>query len=185
MRAYVLGICHPVALGFTIMAEKTKTQFFAKKDADRKWYLINADGLVLGRLATQVSFMLTGKNKPTYTPNADVGDFVVIINAEKVVLTGNKIKDKQYHHHTGWLGGLKTTTAEKLLAVHPERIIEKAVWGMVPKTKLGRRLITKLKVYAGDKHPHEAQLPQLLELTHRTRRDAISPNKKGKSGGKA
>jgi large subunit ribosomal protein L13 len=138
---------------------ETKTKFFPPSLENRKWFIVDADGQVLGRIATRISHILTGKNKPTYTPSADVGDFVVVINAEKVKLTGDKLKGKVYYHHTGWVGHLRSTTAEKMLKEHPERIIEKAVWGMTPKTRLGNQLITKLKVYKGSDHPHKAQMP--------------------------
>jgi len=125
----------------------------------RRWIVVDADGKVLGRLATQVARHLTGKSKPIYTPFLDTGDFVVVVNAEKVVLTGRKEGAKLYRHHTGFPGGLKETAAQKLRVEHPERIIESAVRGMLPKTKLGRKMFKKLKVYAGPHHPHAAQAP--------------------------
>ena len=131
-------------------------------EQNRKWFIIDADGKTVGRLATTAARLLMGKNKPTYTPFIDMGDHVVIINAEKVVFTGNKLKDKVYRHHTGWPGGLKEVAAEKLLARYPERILEKAIRGMLPKTKLGRKMGKKLKVYAGSDHPHQAQRPEAL-----------------------
>lgn len=131
-------------------------------EQNRKWFIIDADGKTVGRLATTAARLLMGKNKPTYTPFIDMGDHVVIINAEKVVFTGNKLKDKVYRHHTGWPGGLKEVAAEKLLARYPERILEKAIRGMLPKTKLGRKMGKKLKVYAGSDHPHQAQRPEML-----------------------
>ena len=130
----------------------------------RRWYVIDASGKTVGRLATQAARLLMGKNKPTYTTFLDVGDHVVIINAEKVVFTGNKLQKKVYRRHTGWPGGLKEITAQKQLQRHPERILESAVLGMLPKTKLGRKMGKKLKVYAGAEHPHKAQQPQALEL---------------------
>ncbi len=132
-------------------------------EANRKWFIIDADGKTVGRLATTAARLLMGKNKPTYTPFIDMGDHVVIINAEKVVFTGNKLKDKVYRHHTGWPGGLKETPAGKLLARHPERILEMAIRGMLPKTKLGRKMGKKLKVYVGSDHPHQAQRPEALK----------------------
>lgn len=130
----------------------------------RKWFVIDANGKTVGRLATTAARLLMGKNKPAYTPFLDVGDHVVIINAEKVVFTGNKLKDKVYRHHTGWPGGLKEIAAEKLMQRHPERILEQAIRGMLPKNKLGRKMGKKLKVYAGSDHPHQAQQPEPLQL---------------------
>lgn len=128
-------------------------------DIDKRWHLIDAAGWVLGRLASEVAVLLRGKHKPIFSPHLDTGDFVVIVNAEQVVLTGNKLKDKLYHRHSGYPGGLKTTTAEQMLKSHPTRILEAAVRGMLPKTKLGKALFRKLKVYAGPTHPHAAQRP--------------------------
>jgi large subunit ribosomal protein L13 len=128
-------------------------------ELSRRWIVVDADGKVLGRLATQVARHLTGKTKPHYTPFLDTGDFVVIVNAEKVVLTGRKEGDKVYRRHTGFPGGLKEISAQKLRAEDPERLIEAAVQGMLPKTKLGRKMLKKLKVYAGPHHPHAAQVP--------------------------
>ena len=133
-------------------------------EQSRKWVLIDADGKRVGRLATAVARLLMGKTKPSYTPFLDVGDHVVIINAEKVVFTGNKLKDKVYRHHTGWPGGLKEIAAERLIQRHPERVLEQAIRGMLPKTKLGRKMGKKLKVYVGSDHPHQAQRPELLAL---------------------
>lgn len=126
----------------------------------REWLLIDATDKTLGRLATEVAMILRGKNKPEYTPHMDTGDYVVIVNAEKVTVTGNKRKGKIYHHHTGYIGGIKSVSFEKLIATHPERAIEKAVKGMLPRTPLGRTMFKKLKVYAGENHPHTAQQPQ-------------------------
>ena len=133
-------------------------------EQSRKWFVIDADGKTVGRLATEAARILMGKNKTTYTPYIDVGDHVVIINAEKVVFTGNKLQDKVYRHHTGWPGGLKEITAQKQLQKHPERILEFAIRGMLPKNKLGRHMGKKLKVYAGTDHPHKAQQPEVYEL---------------------
>lgn len=141
-----------------------KTQFFTRDAANQKWFVVDAQGKVLGRLATKVADVLRGKHKPTFTPNADTGDFVIVVNAEKVKLTGKKMTDKIYYHHSQYMGGLKETTPEKLLAKKPERIIEMAVRGMLPKSKLGDRLFTKLKVYAGPDHPHKAQCPKALAV---------------------
>jgi large subunit ribosomal protein L13 len=130
----------------------------------RKWHIIDAKGAVLGRLAVQVADVLRGKNKPIYTPHLDAGDFVVVINAEKVRLTGNKAETKIYYRHTGYVGGLKEVSYARMLAKHPERIIEKAVKGMLPKNTLGRAMGMKLKVYAGPDHPHAAQKPREITL---------------------
>jgi large subunit ribosomal protein L13 len=128
-------------------------------EIDRRWILVDAQGETLGRLASRVAMILRGKNKPVFAPHADVGDFVVIINAEKVAVTGRKLRQKEYYHHSQYPGGLKTTRLGKLLHERPERVLEKAVRGMLPKTKLGDALFGKLKVYAGPKHPHAAQQP--------------------------
>src|SRR5580692_5580368 len=129
----------------------------------RRWHVVNADGAILGRLAVQVANILRGKNKPVYTAHLDAGDFVVVINAEKVRLTGKKETAKEYMTYSGWKGGEKYTTVEQLRARHPEMLIERAVKGMIPKNRLGRVLLTKLKVFKGPKHPHEAQKPQTLK----------------------
>ncbi len=141
-----------------------KTYQARKEDLDHKWYLVNAEGKVLGRLSTGLVRVLKGKNKPTYTPHMDTGDFVVVINAGKVTLTGKKMKDKVYYHHTGYPGGIKEMNAEKLLAKKPTEMIRIAVKGMLPKNSLGRQMLRKLKIYAGPNHPHEAQKPVPLEL---------------------
>ncbi|HMG36792.1 MAG TPA: 50S ribosomal protein L13 [Blastocatellia bacterium] len=133
-------------------------------EALRQWYIIDAEGKAVGRLASKAARILMGKNKPTYTPFLDVGDHVVIINASKAVFTGNKMRDKVYRHHTGWPGGLKEATAEKVMQRHPERILESAIKGMLPKTKLGRKMGKKLKVYIGADHPHQAQQPQPFDV---------------------
>ena len=128
----------------------------------RKWHVVNADGAVLGRLAAQIANILRGKNKPVYTPHLDAGDFVVVINAEKVVVTGKKETQKKFMTYSGWKGGEKYTSVEQIRARHPERLITHAVRGMVPKNRLGRVLMTKLKVYKGGEHPHSAQQPEPL-----------------------
>jgi len=141
------------------------TEYFTREDAIQAWYVVDAKDKVLGRLATKVAEVLRGKHKPTFTPNADIGDFVIVVNADKVKLTGKKMTDKVYYHHSGYMGGLKSTTPEKVLgSAHPERIVEWAVRGMLPKTRLGDRLFTKLKVYVGPEHPHKAQQPQALAV---------------------
>ena len=131
---------------------------------DRKWFVIDASGKVLGKVATAAATVLTGKRKPTYTPFLDTGDHVVVINADQVVLTGKKETDKAYRHHSGFMGGLKSQAARDVRAEHPKRLVEEAVRGMLPKTKLGRAMFLKLKVYPGPKHPHQAQKPQPLTL---------------------
>ncbi|GMR16561.1 MAG: 50S ribosomal protein L13 [Gammaproteobacteria bacterium] len=139
--------------------------FSAKPETvKRDWFVIDAEDKVLGRLATEIARRLRGKHKAEYTPHVDTGDYIVIINAEKVVVTGNKTKNKLYHHHTGYPGGLKTVSFEKLQATKPEMIIEKAVKGMLPKNPLGRDMFRKLKVYAGPEHNHAAQQPTALEI---------------------
>lgn len=141
-----------------------KTYTPKKEEIEKKWYLVDASGLVLGRLATKIATILRGKDKPLFTPHLDLGDFVVVINAEKVRLTGKKLSDKVYYHHTGYPGGLISITAEKLLASKPEEVITNAVWGMLPKGKLGKAIIKKLKVYRGENHPHTAQMPEPLTV---------------------
>ena len=140
-----------------------KTQFAKKSDIDRKWYVVDAKDIVLGKLAVKVAVHLRGKNKPVFTPNSDTGDFIIVINADKIKLTGNKVNDKVYYHHSGYIGGIKAKSAKELLENKPETIIEKAVWGMLPKNRLGRAMIKKLKVYRGAEHPHQAQTPEILQ----------------------
>ena len=136
--------------------EKT---FVMKGTPESKWILVDADDQGLGRLATQITRFLLGKHKPTYTPGVDMGDFVVVINATKLRLTNKRETTKLYHHHTGFPGGLKTVSLRDQMLVHPDRVIRAAVWGMLPHNKIGRKLIKKLKIYAGNEHPHEAQTP--------------------------
>ncbi|MCD8200146.1 MAG: 50S ribosomal protein L13 [Coriobacteriaceae bacterium] len=139
--------------------------YYAKpSDVQREWLLVDATDKTLGRLCSQIAQILRGKHKPTYTPHVDTGDFVVVINADKVKVTGNKNSDKVYYHHTGHPGGLKSETFEEAMAKHPERVIEQAVKGMLPKNSLGRQMGKKLKVYAGPEHPHQAQKPRPIEL---------------------
>ncbi len=133
-------------------------------EAQRKWFVVDATGQTVGRLATQVATILRGKHKPTYTPFIDMGDHVVIVNAEKIVFKGNKLDQKMYRHHTGFPGGLKEVSARDQLGRHPERVLESAIKGMLPKNKLGRAMGKKLKVYVGPNHPHEAQKPESLDL---------------------
>lgn len=139
--------------------------FIAKPhEVERKWYVVDAEGKTLGRVASQVASVLRGKNKPTFTPHVDCGDYVIVINADKVQVTGKKAKEKVYKHHTGYPGGLRETTFEKLIARKPEEVIRHAVKGMMPKGKLGRQMYKKLKVYAGPEHGHAAQKPEVLEF---------------------
>ncbi len=140
-----------------------RTQFAKKNEIERKWYLFDANDAVLGRLATKVATYLRGKNKPVFTPNVDTGDFVVIVNADKVKLTGKKLDDKVYYHHSGYIGGIKAATAKERMAKDPEGIIIDAVWGMLPKNRLGRAMLKKLKVYRGADHPHSAQKPETIQ----------------------
>ncbi len=142
-----------------------RTTYIAKEaDVEKKWYVIDATDLILGRMSTEIANILRGKNKPQYAPNVDMGDYVIVINAEKVALTGKKLEQKMYYHHSGYAGGLKETRMDKMLEAHPERIIEHAIKGMLPKNALGRKMYKKLHVYAGDSHPHAAQKPETLEL---------------------
>ena len=141
-----------------------KTFSAKKEDIDRAWYLVDAEGKVLGRLASRVASVLRGKTKTIFTPHMDTGDFVVVINADKVQLTGNKMEKKVYHRHSGYPGGLKTVTAKVLLSTKPQMLLKNAVRGMLPKNPLGRKMLKKLKVYAGPDHPHQAQEPQSLEI---------------------
>jgi len=141
-----------------------KTVFVKKEDVQRKWYVVDAEGATLGRLAARIASYLRGKHKPIFTPNIDTGDFIIVINAEKIKLTGKKLTDKVYYWHTGYRGGLKAATPKELLEKAPERLIKDAVWGMLPKNRLGRQLFKKLRVYRGAEHPHSAQKPEKLEL---------------------
>ena len=141
-----------------------KTVSAKKETVTRKWYVVDATGKTLGRLCTEIANRLRGKHKPEFTPHVDTGDYVVVVNAEKIVVTGNKATDKLYHHHSGYPGGIKSISFDRLLVKSPEMIIEKAVKGMMPKNKLSRAMLSKLKVYAGNDHPHSAQQPILLEI---------------------
>lgn len=135
-----------------------------KEDVEKRWYLIDAEGKVLGRLATEVAKILRGKHKPIFSPHVDAGDFIVVVNAERIKLTGDKLKGKIYYSYSGYPGGIKGISAEKLLSTKPEELIKRAVKGMLPKNRLGRKIFKKLKVYAGPDHPHEAQQPEPLEI---------------------
>jgi large subunit ribosomal protein L13 len=148
------------------MGNATKTTQLKKAEAEaaRKWYVVDVAGKTLGRAATTIAHVLRGKHKPTYTPHVDSGDFVIVVNADKVELTGNKWSDKEYADHTGFPGGIVLTPAQKMLARHPEELVKRAVWGMLPKGPLGRRIYKKLKVYARPDHDHAAQQPETLKL---------------------
>jgi large subunit ribosomal protein L13 len=144
--------------------ETMKTYSAKKEDVERQWVVIDAQDQVLGRLATRVAHILRGKNKPVFTNHVDTGDFVIIVNAEKIRLTGNKLDGKVYYRHSGYPGGIKGITAREMLERKPEQVIKIAVKGMLPKNRLGSKMITKLKVYAGPDHPHEAQTPEKMEI---------------------
>jgi len=147
-----------------VKALSYKTQSVRKEDVERNWYIVDAEGLVLGRMASRIAMVLQGKNKPTYTPHVDTGDNVIVINAEKIKLTGNKLDQRVYHTFSGYPGGQKAFTPRQLLAKKPAAMVEKSIKGMLPKTKLGRAMGKKLFVYAGTEHKHAAQQPQTLEL---------------------
>ena len=141
-----------------------QTTVIKPSDINRKWYVVDATDIPLGRLASKVSMILTGKAKPTYQPNIDTGDFVIIVNAQKVLLTGNKINNKKYYNVSGYLGGLRTRTARVMKESYPVEMVERAVWGMLPKGPLGRKMYKKLKVYAGAEHKNQAQQPEVLVI---------------------
>jgi large subunit ribosomal protein L13 len=143
---------------------KYKTFVTKPDDIQRDWWVVDADGQTLGRLATQIASILRGKNKPIFAPNVDAGDYVIVINCEKIVTTGNKLDQKIYYRHSGYPSGLTATPLRQQLQKHPDRVIQTAVKGMLPKNALGRKMLSKLKVYAGDSHPHAAQNPKVLEL---------------------
>lgn len=144
--------------------KQMKTYMAKKEEVVPRWYMVDAEGKILGRLATKVATILMGKHRPTYTPHVDTGDFVIVINADKVRVTGKKLDQKVYQRYSGYPGGLKQTALRKVMAQKPTDVFSKAVKRMLPKSKLGRKMLTKLKVYAGPGHPHEAQVPQALEL---------------------
>jgi len=143
---------------------RQKTFVTKPSDIERRWWVVDAEGMTLGRLASKITPYLSGKNKPIYTPNLDTGDYVVVINVEKMVVTGNRLDDKVYYRHSGYTGGIKSITLREMMAKHPDRALKLAVKGMLPKTALGRQMLRKLKIYAGGEHPHAAQKPQALEL---------------------
>lgn len=146
------------------MSLRQKTHVVKTSDIEREWFVVDAAGETLGRLASDVARILRGKHKPTYTPHLDVGDYVVIVNADKIAVTGNKMDDKIYYRHTGYPGGIRSATLREQLGRHPTFAVKAAIRGMLPKNRLGRRMLRKLKVYAGPDHPHEAQQPKPLEL---------------------
>ncbi len=141
-----------------------KTYMAKKENIERKWWIVDAEDKIVGRVASKIATILRGKNKPIYTPHVDTGDFVIVINADKMRFTGRKLEDKKYYSHSGYMGGIKEITAKKLFEKKPEEIIRKAVKGMLPKNKLGRKMFKKLKVYSGTEHPHSAQKPEKLEI---------------------
>lgn len=141
-----------------------KTYVPKSGDISHEWKLVDANGKNLGRLATQIAKILLGKDKPSFTPGVDTGDYVVVVNAERITVTGNKLNDKYYHHHTGYPGGIKTISLKDQLAKYPDRVIRQAVWGMLPHNRYGRKVLKKLKIYAGADHPHAAQDPKPVEL---------------------
>jgi large subunit ribosomal protein L13 len=141
-----------------------RTYVTKPEDVERDWYIVDASGQTLGRLASEVAQVIRGKHKPIYSPSIDVGDYVIVVNAEKIHVTGRKLDQKMYYRHSGYPGGIKEMTLGRMLEEHPTRVIELAVKGMLPKTRLGRKMIKKLKVYAGPEHPHQAQEPEAMEL---------------------
>lgn len=141
-----------------------KTYLAPVNEIEKKWYVVDAENKVLGRLATEIASRLRGKHKPTFSPFMDNGDFIIVTNADKIILTGNKMDDKKYYRHTGYMGGIKEASAKELLEKHPTQLVAKAVKGMLPKNKLGRAQLKKLKVYAGATHPHAAQQPEALDI---------------------
>ncbi|HUP28227.1 MAG TPA: 50S ribosomal protein L13 [Chloroflexia bacterium] len=155
------------------MSIKTYTPTAAEAEAQREWYIIDAEGQTLGRLATLVASVLRGKNKPTFTPHMDMGDFVIVTNADKVVVTGKKFSDKMYYSHSGYMGSLKAIPFDVMMQKHPTLAVEAAVRGMLPRNRLGAQMITKLKVYAGVKHPHAAQKPKPVRINSET--DKLEP----------
>lgn len=146
------------------MSTAVKTYQANAQDRERDWYVVDAEGKTLGRLATQIASIIRGKHKPTYTPHVDVGDFVVVINAEKVAVTGKKLEDKRYWRHSGYPGGIRSRTLAEMLDRRPEEVLRKAVKGMLPRNRLARMQLKKLKIYAGPEHPHQAQKPETLEI---------------------
>jgi large subunit ribosomal protein L13 len=144
--------------------KQQKSTLLTPQTAQHSWVLVDVKDKAVGRAASAIANVLRGKHRPTYTPHVDGGDFVVVVNADSLRFTGNKLKKKEYHRHTGYFGGLKSITAEKQLAAHPDRVLRDAVWGMLPKNRLSRQLIKKLKIYSGTEHPHEAQKPETINI---------------------
>lgn len=142
----------------------SKSYMANEQTIERKWFVVDAENLVLGRLSTEVATLLRGKHKPTFTPHVDCGDYVIIVNAEKVALTGNKLADKMYYRHSGYPGGLKSRSAERMLELQPQKVLEESIRGMLPKTRLGDDMYRKLYVYVGPEHPHRAQKPEVYHL---------------------
>jgi large subunit ribosomal protein L13 len=140
------------------------TKIIKEKDIKRDWYIIDATGKTLGRFATKIAHILMGKHKPNFVKHLDLGDYVIVINADKMVLTGKKLSTKKYYHHSGYPGGLKEIAYEELMKEKPDFVLKKAVKGMLPKNKLGRKMLKKLKIYSGSKHPHQAQKPKIIEI---------------------
>ncbi|BCB96775.1 50S ribosomal protein L13 [Dissulfurispira thermophila] len=141
------------------------TKFAKKEEIERKWYVVDAKDQILGRLCSQIASYLRGKHKPVFTPNVDTGDFVIVINADKIKVTGKKMTDKVYYHHTGYIGSIKAKALKDRIKEEPENVIRDAVWGMLPKNRLGRKMIKKLKVFSGPEHEHTAQKPELIKIT--------------------
>ena len=173
----ILLAYHPAAAEwcaalFMTTATAMKTYQATSQDRERNWFLVDAEGKTLGRMATQIAEVLRGKRKPTYTPHVDVGDFVIVVNASKVAVTGNKLEGKRYWRHSGYPGGIRSRTLGELLEQRPEEVIRKAVKGMLPRNRLARQQLRKLKVYAGADHPHQAQKPEVLEIVTRGRAEA-------------
>lgn len=157
------------------MTQQTKsTKTIKPADCDIKWYLIDAEGLVLGRLASQIASILRGKNKPCFTPNQDCGDYVVVVNAEKVALTGRKLEQKKYYHHTGYIGGIKGVSVAKQLEEHPKRVLQKAVERMLTRGPLGAQQMTKLRIFVGPEHTHQAQNPIVLDIAAKNKKNKRS-----------
>lgn len=161
------------------MMKQMKTYSLSAKDIDKAWHVIDASGQTLGRLSTEAARLLMGKHKPTYSPHLDMGDFVIVVNADKIRVTGKKLDDKVYYRHSGHMGGLKETVLAEMLRKHPNRVIELAVRGMLPRNRLSRHLLRHLKVYAGPNHPHEAQVNESAKRAERRRRDAEEAAAKG------
>lgn len=161
------------------MMKQMKTYSLSANDIDKAWHVIDASGQTLGRLCTEVARLLMGKHKPTYSPHLDMGDFVIVVNAGKIRVTGKKLDDKVYYRHSGHMGGLKETVLAEMLQKHPNRVIELAVRGMLPRNRLSRHLLRHLKVYAGPNHPHEAQVNESAKRAERRRRDAEAAAAKG------